>query len=233
MKKFSLVVLLFFFVTSPVLAEPVSGVSNGVVNYSIENSANTESVVGYTAFENAFEWQQHEDVLRNDTFSKSGSFSMVQSTLTTTYDRAFRNRPKTIRVYPNSTYIVGGFSYTIDNGVDSPVDFRRALRVSFLDENLTELQSEDDFADMTVFEEWEKHQTIATSPDNAKYLVLNIESQYGGVEETEIYWDDIFVFGNVKMKWPEWASGFRRLIDDRKAVFQHRKRIDSIGEVEY
>lgn len=232
MKKFIALTVLFSLLSVPAMATYVSETSNGLLNYSFENSANTESVEGHTAFENADKWQQHGDVIRNDTRVKDGRFSILQSSLIITYDRSFRNEPSTVRVFPNSTYVVGGYSYTIDNGVDNPADFRRALRISFLDENMTELQSENDFADMSTFGEWEKHQTVVTSPDSAYYIVFEVESRYEGAEETDIYWDDMFVFGNVKMAWPEWASGFRRLIDDRKSVFRHRKRIDSIGEVE-
>jgi len=182
--------------------------------------------------EDAYNWQQEFNTFRSDEYSLTGNWSMKQESVTTSYSRNFRNVPQTIEVLGDVAYVVGGHYYLIDNEVDDADDFRIRFIVSWLDEEGEEIQSEAPSEDLETFEEWTYIRDAFLSPEEAKYAVIEVESQYNGDESTDIYWDDMVLSGPVdKPVWPSWMPGQRRKILNRESVFNHRRRIDTIGDI--
>jgi len=220
MKKTAMIIFLFLLTATVLWA--------GYTNILVEPGFEIEGVEGV---EDAAHWQQGYNAIRDNTIVRSGSWAMKQESVTNSYGRSFRTVPSETKVQPEEAYLFTAYSYVVDNGVDTVTDFRRAFRISWLDENLDEIYTETEFADFTKYGEWEKVTYAFASPANAQYVAWETESQYNGTDGTDIYWDDLIVSGPTRDMWPQWQSGTRRRIDERPMTIGHRRRVSEIGEV--
>lgn len=109
---------------------------------------------------------------------------------TSSYSREFISEP--VAVSAGETYEFGG-SYYLESTNDKPGDYRRAVRIKWLNDKGNVIDTESDFGDYQKFDEWVKVRVTEDAPQNAEQARVKIESKYTADEKTDVYWDDMFL----------------------------------------
>lgn len=139
-------------------------------------------------------WEQDDTAggaVRSDNRALVGEHSMRQVKITTSYSsRSFTSDP--MDVSPGKEYEFGG-SYYLERANNAPDDYRRAVRIIWLDGEGNEIHTDSYFDDFEVFDEWTEIRITKNAPKDAEQARLKFESKYKVSDRTDVYWDDTFV----------------------------------------
>jgi hypothetical protein len=104
-----------------------------------------------------------------------------------------------VAVSAGETYEFGG-SYYLEATSDNPTDYEYYITVKWLDNKGNEIDKDppDTFGGSAfqTFNEWTETEVKGapyTAPQNADQAQLRIRSRDKGNEDTDVYWDDIFL----------------------------------------
>lgn len=138
-------------------------------------------------------WEQDETAggaVRSSDRALVSDHSMRQVEITSSYSREFISDP--VDVSGGEKYEFGG-SYYLEGTNDDPDDYRRAVRIRWLDDEGNEIETGDDFDDFETFDEWTEIRIAGDAPGNAEQAQLIFESKYEADDRTDVYWDEIFL----------------------------------------
>lgn len=131
-------------------------------------------------------------VQRSDERSLTGGFSMKQRDTTSNYARTFTS--VSVGVEGNIEYVFGGSYYLEDpkTGV-SASDYRYAVRIRWFDAQGNFLEETSKFDDFTTFSSWEEVRFNADASSGATTARLRIEAKGPPGNETDVFWDQMFI----------------------------------------
>ncbi len=145
---------------------------------------------------NATFWEQetrfgnlNESVERSSNRALIGDYSMRQVDINTGYSREFISDP--VDVSAGAKYEFGG-SYYLEATSDEPGDYRRAVRITWLDDGGNPIHTDSSFADYQNFDEWTEVRLTEDAPSGAEQARIKIESKKDGADN-DVYWDDLFL----------------------------------------
>lgn len=126
-----------------------------------------------------------------------GDYSMRQEEFTSGYSREFISDP--VDVSAGEEYQFGG-SYYLESTDDNPTDYDYYITVRWLDGEGNELDrvpsSATGGSEFQTFDKWTETNIKSaphTAPENAEQAELRVRSRDNGNEDTDVYWDDLFL----------------------------------------
>lgn len=126
-----------------------------------------------------------------------GSYSMRQNQFISDYSRFFTSDP--VDVSGGQTYEFGG-SYYLEATNDKPEDYEYYITITWLDGDGNEVGKDPPDSvggsEFQAFNEWtetEIKNAPYSAPADAEQADLKIRSRDNGYEDTDVYWDDIFI----------------------------------------
>jgi hypothetical protein len=168
-------------------------IKNLLLNYSFEEEGEGPEI--------AANWTQDPTAnatIRINELAKSGSWSMKQKDITTSYGREFISSP--IPIKPGENYKFGGWYYLSNPGSNAdPTTYRIFIQICWLAEDKSIIGEcyPSQGQEPSTFGSWTKIQIEKDAPSNAVYAQLKIRAKRESkdVPKTSIYWDDMFVIG--------------------------------------
>jgi hypothetical protein len=166
---------------------------NLLLNYSFEEEGENQEI--------AANWTQDRTAnatIRVNELAKSGSWSMKQKDITTSYGREFISSP--ISIKPGENYKFGGWYYLLNPGNNAdPTTYRTFIQICWLAEDKSIIGEcyPSQGQKLSTFENWKEIQIEKDAPPNAVYAQLKIRARRESKEilQTSIYWDEMFVIG--------------------------------------
>jgi hypothetical protein len=168
-------------------------IKNLLLNYSFEEEGESPEI--------AANWAQDPTAnatIRVNELAKSGSWSMKQKDITTSYDREFISSP--IPIKPGENYKFGGWYYLSNPGNNAdPTTYRIFIQICWLTEEKSIIGEcyPSQGQEPSTFGSWTKIQIEKDAPSNAVYARLKIRAKRESkdVPKTSIYWDEMFIIG--------------------------------------
>jgi hypothetical protein len=168
-------------------------IKNLLLNYSFEEEGESPEI--------AANWTQDPTAnatIRINELAKSGSWSMKQKDITTSYGREFISSP--IPIKPGENYKFGGWYYLSNPGNNAdPTTYRIFIQICWLAEDKSIIGEcyPSQGQKLSTFESWKEIQLEKDAPSNAAYAQLKVRAKRDSsdIPKTSIYWDDMFVIG--------------------------------------
>jgi small nuclear ribonucleoprotein (snRNP)-like protein len=168
-------------------------IKNLLLNYSFEEEGESPEI--------AANWTQDRTAnatIRVNELAKSGSWSMKQKDITTSYGREFISSP--ISIKPGENYKFGGWYYLINPGNNAdPSAYRIFIQLCWLAEDKSIIGEcyPSQGQRLSTFESWKEIKIETNAPPNAAYAQLKVRSKRDSsdIPKTSIYWDEMFVIG--------------------------------------
>jgi hypothetical protein len=157
------------------------------------NAYNWSQATYYGSFEDAAE--------RTNKESLSGDFSIKQVNPTSSYSRKIASQP--VEIVSGEQYEYGA-SYYLEGTSDSAQNYTYFLEIVYLNQNKNEISSSPgEGSNFNSFDNWDEVNFTSNSPDNAKYAKIRIRTRDNGFNETNVYWDDVFLRGKTPSVTPQ------------------------------
>jgi len=168
-------------------------IKNLLLNYSFEEEGESPEI--------AANWTQDSTAaatIRINELAKSGSWSMKQKDITTSYGREFISSP--IPINPGENYKFGGWYYLSNPGSNAdPTTYRIFIQICWLTEDKSIIGEcyPSQGQKLSTFENWKEIQIEKDAPPNAAYAQLKVRAKRDSsdIPKTSIYWDEMFVIG--------------------------------------
>jgi hypothetical protein len=168
-------------------------IKNLLLNYSFEEEGESPEI--------AANWTQDSTAnatIRINELAKSGSWSMKQKDITTSYGREFISSP--IPIKPGENYKFGGWYYLLNPGNNAdPTAYRIFIQICWLAEDKSIIGEcyPSQGQKLSTFKSWEEIQIETDAPPNAAYAQLKVRAKRDSsdIPKTSIYWDEMFIIG--------------------------------------